>query len=108
MRGHREPAGEVRARALFGHRAASIAVRVAIVLLALRIVLGAVLPESPAAEFIHANAQVLAIVAGALIAAACGALALLIGRNSELRDELHRLEERVETLADHNFELKDA
>src|SRR5262249_2329812 len=108
MRGHREPAGEVRGRALFGHRAASIAVRVALVGRARRIVLGAVLPGRAAAECIHASAQVLAISAGAPSSPAGSALALLIGRNGELRAELHRLEERVEALADRNFELKDA
>jgi PAS domain S-box-containing protein len=108
MWGHREPAVEARACALFGHRAASIAVRIAIVALALRVVLGAVLPQSPLAELIHANGHLLAIIAGALIATACGALALLIGRNGELRAEVRRLEERAEALADCNFKLRDA
>ena len=108
MRGHPGFAGEVRARALFGHRAASIIVRVAVVALAFRVVLGFFLSDSPIADAIRANAHLWATIAGALIAAACGVLALLIGRNRELGAEVRRLDERAEQLADSNFELKDA
>src|SRR5262249_17668675 len=48
-----------------------------------------------------------ALTAG-ITAIACGALAPLLRRNRLLRSEIERLEERVEDLADRNWELKDA
>ena len=42
------------------------------------------------------------------VVAACGALALLARRNRNLAAELARLEERVEELADRNWELREA
>ncbi len=105
---NRDAVGEVRARALFGHRAAAIIVRVAITLLAFRVVLGTFMSEGPAADAAGFSAPVWATIGGALIAAACGALALLSRRNRQLAAENRRLEERVEELADRTFELKEA
>src|SRR5947207_7163507 len=48
-----------------------------------------------------------AMIAGALIVAAC-ALALLVRRNRALGAELKRAEERAEELADRNWELREA
>jgi PAS domain S-box-containing protein len=45
---------------------------------------------------------------GTLFAAACAGLALLLYRNRYLRREMRLLEERVEELADRNWELKEA
>ena len=49
-----------------------------------------------------------AIGAAALFGAACGAVGLMVSRNRQLRDELRRLQERLEDLADRNWELKEA
>ena len=49
-----------------------------------------------------------AIGTAALFGAACGAIGLLIGRARVLRAELRQLQERVEELADRNWELKEA
>ncbi len=49
-----------------------------------------------------------AIGSAALFGAACGAIGLLIGRARVLRAELRQLQERVEDLADRNWELKEA
>ena len=49
-----------------------------------------------------------AIGAAALFGAACGAAGLMVSRNRQLRDELRRLQERLEDLADRNWELKEA
>src|SRR2546421_1445786 len=57
------------------------------------------------AEF---NPSIATMIAGALIVAACGALALLARRNRLLALELKRAEERVEELADRNWELREA
>ena len=108
MLAHPEIPGEVRARALFGHRTAAIIVRIAIVALAFRVVLTYFMSEAQVRDAAPSAAHVWATIAGALIAAACGMLAILIGRNRGLRADVRRLEERVEELADRNFELKDA
>src|SRR4051794_23428807 len=47
-------------------------------------------------------------IAGALLVAACAALAVLARRNLSLRAELKRAEERAEELADRNWELREA
>src|SRR2546421_9688852 len=57
------------------------------------------------AEF---NPSIATMIAGALIVAACGALALLARRNRLLALELKRAEERAEELADRNWELREA
>src|SRR3989440_2261387 len=57
------------------------------------------------AEF---NPSIATMIAGALIVAACGALALLARRNRLLALELKRAEEHVEELADRNWELREA
>jgi PAS domain S-box-containing protein len=49
-----------------------------------------------------------AVGAAALFGAACGAAGLTVSRNRQLRDELRRLQERLEDLADRNWELKEA
>src|SRR4051812_30456284 len=47
-------------------------------------------------------------IAGALVVAACAALAVLARRNRMLGRELKRAEERAEELADRNWELREA
>jgi PAS domain S-box-containing protein len=108
MQGLPEAAGEVRARALFGHRTAAILARVAIVVIAFRVVLAALLFDDPPADATASTAHIWATIAGAMIAAACGALAHLFRRNRRLTGEVRRLEERVEDISDRNFELKEA
>jgi PAS domain S-box-containing protein len=108
MRALPEAAGEVRARALFGHRTAAILVRIAIVVIAFRVVLAALFLDDPPMEGAPSTAHIWATIAGAMIAAACGALAHLFRRNRQLAAEVRRLDERVEYISDRNFELKEA
>ncbi len=49
-----------------------------------------------------------AVGAAALFGAACGAAGLMVSRNRQLRAELRLLQERLEELADRNWELKEA
>jgi PAS domain S-box-containing protein len=49
----------------------------------------------------------MALLTGATIAA-CGALAMMIRRNRALRDEVERLESRVEDFSDRAWEIKEA
>jgi signal transduction histidine kinase/CheY-like chemotaxis protein len=98
-------AGDVRARAVFGHRALAIVARAAVVVIAFYLTLPFVASES---DIFGLDAGVAATTAGALIVAACGVLALLARRNRLLGTQLKRLEERVEELGDHNWELKEA
>src|SRR3954465_4133076 len=83
---------DVRARAVFGHRGAALAARVAIVVLAAHITIPLLAPD---AFVTHISALRAATVAGALIVAACGALALLLSRNRMQAAKLMRLEEQV-------------
>jgi PAS domain S-box-containing protein len=98
-------AGDVRARAVFGHRALALAARGAVVVIAFTVTLPLV--SSAAGPFLF-DAGVSATIAGAAIVAACGALALLARRNRVLRLRLKRLEDRAEELGDRNWELKEA
>jgi len=100
-----DSAGDVRARAVFGHRASALAARAAVVVLAIYVTVPALVTEAP---FGHADALLAATIAGALIVAACGALALLVQRNRRLAADVARLEERVEELSDRNWELREA
>ena len=97
--------GDVRARAVFGHRVAALAARAAIVVVAFYLTLPFVSLDTSVFGF---DAEVLATITGALIVAGCGALALLVARNRTLRIQLKRQEERAEELTDHNWELKEA
>ncbi|MEA2930156.1 MAG: hypothetical protein QOG38_2584, partial [Hyphomicrobiales bacterium] len=96
---------DVRARALFGHRALALAARAAVVVIAFYLTLPLVWSEGNPFRY---DAAVSATIAGALIVAACGALALLASRNRALGAQLTRLEERLEELGDRNWELKEA
>jgi len=98
-------AGDVRARAVFGHRALALAARAAVVVIAFYLTVPLV--SSGEAPFSF-DATVSATIAGALIVAACGALALLARRNRLLGAQLKRAEERAEELGDRNWELKEA
>src|SRR6476659_9289034 len=91
-----------RTRGAFALRAWEIAARTAAVMLALYLTVPLLLSEDAFAGF---DASVLATIAGAAVVAACGALALLARRNRNLAAEMARLEERVEELADRNWEL---
>jgi signal transduction histidine kinase/CheY-like chemotaxis protein len=96
---------DVRTRAVFGHRGAALAARLAIVVVAARLTIPLLAPD---AFMTQLSAYLAATIAGALIVAACGALALLTRRNRLLATELARLEEQVEDLGDRNWELKEA
>jgi signal transduction histidine kinase/DNA-binding response OmpR family regulator len=98
-----DSAGDVRARAVFGHRASALAARAAVVVLAIYLTVPALITEAP-----FGDALLAATIAGALIVAACGALALLLQRNRKLAADVARLEERVEELSDRNWELREA
>jgi len=86
-------------------RSWEIAARIAAVLLALYLTMPLLASEAAFAGF---DAPVSATIAGGLLVAAFGALALIAQRNRNLRAEVARLEERVEELADRNWELREA
>jgi hypothetical protein len=104
MRTRHGSARDARTRAVFDHRGMAIAARVAVVILAFAITIRVLSGESTQPFGFDAVAAVL----GALLVAACGALALTLGRQRGLRAELDRLEHRLEELNDHNWELKEA
>jgi len=93
-----------RARGPF-QRAWEIAARIAAVMLALYLTVPLVVSEDAFAGF---DASISATIAGAVLVVAIGVLALLVGRNRNLAAEVARLEERVEELADRNWELREA
>jgi signal transduction histidine kinase/CheY-like chemotaxis protein len=95
----------MRTRAAFGQRAWAFAARISAVMLALYLTLPLLVSETAFEGF---DASVSALIAGTLIVAACGALALLARRNRALGAELKRAEERIEELADRNWELREA
>jgi len=102
-----EMAGEVRARALYGHRTAALSARVMILILALLLAL--VLTSQSRADDGTADEPALPFtIGGGLTVAALGALALVMRRIQNLRAEKRRLEERTEALSDRNWELKEA
>jgi len=94
-----------RARGPSFQRAWEIAARIAAVMLALYLTLPLLASDEAFAGF---DASMSATIAGALVVAAFGALALLARRNRSLAAEVVRLEERVEELADRNWELREA
>jgi PAS domain S-box-containing protein len=99
--------GEVRARALYGHRTAALFVRAAILILALLLAL-VVTSQSRADDEGAIEDPLPFTIGGGLTVAALGALVLVFRRIHDLRAEKRRLEERVEALADRNWELKEA
>ena len=105
MRNAPQSAAHVRARAVFGHRALALVVRAAVFVIAFYVTLPAISSEAGLFSF---DARVSATIAGALIVAACGALALLARRNRMLGNRLKHIAERVEELGDRNWELKEA
>lgn len=105
MRARPDSTRDVRARAQFDHRGMALAARVAVVILAFSITFRALSGDTPDTGF---DAALAATVAGALIVAACGALALMVRRYRGLRHEVQALEHRLEELADRNWELKEA
>jgi PAS domain S-box-containing protein len=107
MQAHSQAAGEVRARALFGHRVFAIVARAAIVVIAFHVVVKTLLSDNPPPDDVS-SAPLWATIAGAIVASACGALAHLFRRNRQLAAQLHQQEERIEDLSDRNFELKEA
>jgi PAS domain S-box-containing protein len=108
MAGCSDLAGEARASALYGHRKTALAARVAILILALLLAL--VLTSQGRADDAGIGDDPLLpfTIGGGLTVAALGALVLVVRRIQDLRAEKRRLEERVEALSDHNWELKEA
>jgi len=104
MRHPGDGVGDVRARAVFGHRVLALCARAAIVAIAFYVTLPFVLQDG----ILGFDAHVSATLAGALVVAACGALTLLIHRNRQLGAQLRQLSDRVEELGDRNWELKEA
>ena len=86
-------------------RAWEIAARVAAVMLALYLTAPLVASEEAFAGF---DASTSATIAGAVLVAAIGVVALLVRRSRNLAAEVARLEERVEELSDRNWELREA
>ena len=86
-------------------RAWEIAARIAAVMLALYLTVPLVTSEDAFAGF---DGSTSATIAGAVLIAAIGVVALLVRRNRNLAAEVARLEERVEELADRNWELREA
>src|SRR5262245_16154537 len=95
---------QARARSAY-QRAWEVAARIAAVILALYLTVPLVASEDAFAGF---DASIAATIAGAVLVAAIGILALLARRNRNLAAEVARLEERVEELADRNWELREA
>src|SRR5262249_28229326 len=93
---------DTRARAMFRHRASALAARGAILVLALYLIVPPLVSGTLAIDPLLA-----AVVAGALLIAACGALALLARRNRLLEAENARLDAQAEELGDRNWELKE-
>ena len=89
--------GDVRARAMFGHRLWALAARGAVVILAFFLTVPLV-SEPVSVPFPAA-------MAGALLIAACGALALMARRNRLLAADVARLERQIEEIGDRNWEL---
>jgi signal transduction histidine kinase/CheY-like chemotaxis protein len=98
-------AGEV--RGFTGRRAAALAARMAILVLALLLGLAPVSP-SRADDAGVGEDPLPFTIGGGLTVAALGTLVLVFRRIHDLRADKRRLEERVETLADRNWELKEA
>src|SRR2546423_14523364 len=92
----------MRARGTFIRRAWEIAARIAAVMLALYLTLPLLASEGTFTGF---DASLSATIAGALVVAAFGALAFVARRNRQLVAEVARLGERVEDLADRDWEL---
>src|SRR3954471_4334456 len=96
---------DVPLRTVFGHHGAALTARLAVVVLAAHLTISMIAPDG----FItQASASLAATLAGALLVAACGALALLTRRNRMLAASLARLEHEIEELGDRNWELKEA
>jgi PAS domain S-box-containing protein len=102
-----EFAGEVRARALYGHRTAALIARVVILVLALLLAL-VLTSQSRADDGSRDEPPLPFTIGGGLTVAALGALTLVFRRIQSLRAEKRRLEERIEGLSDHTWELKEA
>jgi PAS domain S-box-containing protein len=92
----------MRARAMFRHRAAALAARAAMVVLALYL-----LVPPLASGTLVIDPLLAAIAAAVLLVVACGALALLARRNRLLEAENARLDALAEELRDRNWELKE-
>src|SRR4051794_16218851 len=101
----RTNSASTRPRGAFIQRAWEIAARLAAVMLALYLTLPLLASQDAFAGF---DASLSATIAGAIVVAAFGALALIARRNRSLAAEVVRLEERVEELADRNWELREA
>src|SRR5437588_12979360 len=87
------------------NRIYALAARVAVVVLAFDLTIPAFATEPVFPGF---DAALTATIAGALLIAACGVLALMARRNRLLAADLKRLEAQVEELDDRNWELKEA
>jgi len=99
------PPNSAGTRAKTIQRAWEVAARIAAVLLALYLTLPLVASEEAFTGF---DASVSATIAGAILFAAFGALALLARRNRQLAAAVGRLQDRAEELADRNWELREA
>jgi PAS domain S-box-containing protein len=108
MATYSQAAGEVRACALYGHRTAALIARVVVVILALLLALVLISP-SRADDGGYSDEPLLPFtLGGGLTVAALGALVLVFRRIQDLRADKRPLEERIEQLSDHNWELKEA
>src|SRR5207302_5281505 len=95
------------ARALYGHRTAALIARVVVLILALLLAL--VLTSQSRADDGSPDEPMLPFtIGGGLTVAALGALVLVVRRIQDLRAAKRHLEERIEALSDHNWELKEA
>ena len=86
-------------------RAWEIAARIAAAMLALYLIVPLLASSEAFAGF---DASVSGIIVSVAVVAAFGALTLIARRNRELQTDIARLEERVEELADRNWELREA
>ena len=100
--------GSSRVRAAFDRLARQIFVRVALAIGVMTATLVYLMFVLHAASTKGSDVLLLATLATALTAAACGALAPLVRKNWLLREEIDRLEACVESLSDRQWELREA
>ena len=108
MRALPETFAKTHMRAAFDRLARDVAVRVGIAIIALASTLVYLVLALNAAGAAGPTLLLYATLTAGIAAAACGALAPLVGRSRLLQAEISRLEEQLEDLRDRNWELREA
>jgi PAS domain S-box-containing protein len=108
MRALPETIAKTHVRAAFDRLARDVVVRVGIAVIALTSTLIYLVLALNAAGAARPSLLLYAMLTVGITAAACGALAPLVRRNRLLQVDISRLEEQLEDLRDHNWELREA